>query len=375
MRYFNLTLLLILGTGVFCFSQKGSLVIDIDKALSVSSQPVMLSSIASSVEYIPLETNDSVLIGGVISQVYLTRNYILVTDESHTPYLFDRSGKFLSRLGSRGKGPGEMSGLVSSVYVEDQTGRISVFSSGKLYLFNTEGALLEEIPLTERVFGEPVYSVQYGGNDKNLIYFQYTIGSGSPVYQIKTSDQEGYHSSVLPVNIGVKETVSPSNDPHVPDSRSYNLTVFFMPDHVCIFDEIGRIVTEMNFDGTIKEQYVVKNSSRNKNGSEIFIGNMVSTPRYHFLRILSDKSSFTLFDKKKNRTIILPAQTGGLINDVDDGPNFWCVAYSTEGEYVSFMPAHRFIQSSQESDNPELKSIAATLKEDDNLVLMIASSK
>ncbi len=375
MKRLYFTAILFLGTFFFCQAQKSEPVIDMDRALSAPLKPVKLSSIASSLEYIPLETNDSVLIGGTILHKYMTQDYILITDLAQTPYLFDRSGKFLCKLGRRGKGPGETTGLVSSLYVDPQTGRIFVFSSGNLFIFDTKGALLQEIPVTERVFGKTLYSAQYGGNDRHILYLRYDYGSTPPVYQIKTSDGEGRGAVSQPLTIGVRETVTPHSDPHIPPSRSYNNTVFFMPDHVCIFDETSLSMTEMAFDGTVERQYMVKKSSRNSDGSEIFIGNMTSTPRYYFLTVLSDKSRYAIYDKKKGQLTALPSDTEGLIDDLDNGRNFWCSGYSTEGEYFTTCPAHLFKESAELSDNPKLKEIAARLQEDDNPVIIVARPK
>lgn len=75
------------------------------KASEVISDPVKLSEIAEKVEYIPLQTGDSSLIG-------LTANFA-VTDDHYffhygaSVYEFDKDGQFIKSLFRPGRGPGE----------------------------------------------------------------------------------------------------------------------------------------------------------------------------------------------------------------------------------------------------------------------------
>jgi len=59
-----------------------------------------------SVKYIPLETNNSCLIADA-SFVSLYDEFILVADSKHNVFLFDLNGKFIRKIGIKGKGPGE----------------------------------------------------------------------------------------------------------------------------------------------------------------------------------------------------------------------------------------------------------------------------
>ena len=67
-----------------------------------------LSSIASSFSVIPLETNDSCLIGG-ISKLEFYGGKIFVLDKMHSArlYVFDTQGEYKFAIGKRGSGPNE----------------------------------------------------------------------------------------------------------------------------------------------------------------------------------------------------------------------------------------------------------------------------
>lgn len=66
------------------------------------------SEFAEAVEMVPLEfTDESIL--GEIKKVVLSEDFIFVMERDNSAgiYTFDRSGKFLYRIGSRGQGPEE----------------------------------------------------------------------------------------------------------------------------------------------------------------------------------------------------------------------------------------------------------------------------
>ena len=83
------------------------LIVDIDP----TSQPkgsLMLSDLVERVEYIPLETNENCIVGDIFSLFDVSKNYIAVdVTQTREVFLFDRTGRFVSKIGSRGQGPGE----------------------------------------------------------------------------------------------------------------------------------------------------------------------------------------------------------------------------------------------------------------------------
>jgi hypothetical protein len=114
--------------------------IDIEQGFS-DKREMYLSEIATDIEYVPLETTDESLISSV-SKVITHQNYIIVLDKKiQADFVFDRSGKFIRKIGAVGNGPGEYIGIadisirhrdsVLCIY-DDQTNRLSSYSlSGK----------------------------------------------------------------------------------------------------------------------------------------------------------------------------------------------------------------------------------------------------
>lgn len=78
--------------------------LDIRSAIDTQKE-AKLSSLASELHYVPLETNPACLIAKV-KQIRIIRNYIFVLDKKAL-YKFDLNGKFIQQIGAFGKGPGE----------------------------------------------------------------------------------------------------------------------------------------------------------------------------------------------------------------------------------------------------------------------------
>jgi hypothetical protein len=71
------------------------------------------TQLIDSCTYIPLETSDRILIGRV-KQLKITDKYIfLVNSENDSLYVFNRQGKFLNTIGTRGRGPREYRSIQS----------------------------------------------------------------------------------------------------------------------------------------------------------------------------------------------------------------------------------------------------------------------
>ena len=76
--------------------------ININDAQTMNYQPLL-----DSINYIPLETTDQSLIGN-IGKIYITPSNILIFDSKQTAILlFDKEGKFIRKIGQKGRGPEE----------------------------------------------------------------------------------------------------------------------------------------------------------------------------------------------------------------------------------------------------------------------------
>lgn len=78
-----------------------------------------LSEIADSIEVIKLQTEPGDILG-LIREIIIKDKYIYVVDKSQQAiFLFDKSGRFVSKLARQGRGPGEYI-LMKPVFVDDK---------------------------------------------------------------------------------------------------------------------------------------------------------------------------------------------------------------------------------------------------------------
>lgn len=90
---------------------------------------LLRSDLIRTVEIIPLQTLDSALLGTDPELIVDGTEYYLVDRNGSLEILrYDSIGRFLNRIGYRGKGPQEYL-KISNVYVDPNTGNLSVFSS------------------------------------------------------------------------------------------------------------------------------------------------------------------------------------------------------------------------------------------------------
>jgi hypothetical protein len=109
--------------------------IDLEKSITnINSIP--LSTLGRKLEYVPLETDTACLIQN-ISNAFLTDSLIFISDYKRL-FKFDKDGKFLKQIGSKGRGPGEYPSLGN--FIIDQYSReIFVLSSRIVLVYDFDG--------------------------------------------------------------------------------------------------------------------------------------------------------------------------------------------------------------------------------------------
>ena len=107
-----------------------------------------LSSFVKSIDFIPLETTDECLLRG-IGKAAIYGDYIHVVDEpdyrSPCVYQFNKSGKFIRQIGSKGEGPEEF--VEMRGFVLDKDGNICICDGvrKKILTYKSDGTFLHSI--------------------------------------------------------------------------------------------------------------------------------------------------------------------------------------------------------------------------------------
>lgn len=99
--------------------------------INVKGKRAPLSEFASAVEYIPLETSDSILIGNVEKLIVWKDQYYILDNLTETIFCFDANGKYQKRLYRKGEGPEEYASI-SDFEIDRKTGDICIYSNPTL---------------------------------------------------------------------------------------------------------------------------------------------------------------------------------------------------------------------------------------------------
>lgn len=109
-------------------SQSENPVVNVRTALQ-NENPISLKNDVESIEYIPLEANDSCLISNLLN-LQVSDDYLFMYNGKSGQILqFDRKGKFIRQIGREGNGPEEY-GMVSELAVDNTRKELSVFQYG-----------------------------------------------------------------------------------------------------------------------------------------------------------------------------------------------------------------------------------------------------
>lgn len=351
---------------------------------------ISLSEIADDISYVPLE--DSILISGVnaTTNPLFTEDRIYLYDANHGILKFSRSGKFLGKIGNKGRGPGEYlyghaftaDPKTGSVYLNDLNSHIKVYSHSGNYL---RSILLDKY--------QGSIDILDFFNDKLFVSFNFQYGDDFK-YECVFLDTLG--------NIVAKK------DRSIPIFKSNYLVgggTFHFKDNLNFWHNFTDTVTTFSGDMTYKpafllaqgvfrlpKQYIddpLKRISDFTSFEQIFETNRFLILRYNFYK---GKNSLVLIEKDKKKSFLSYYSFddfNGLFNDLDGGIKFQPRGYLVEDgrEYlIELKEALRIkaYSNSKEFDNTEarnpekkaaFKKMADSLGENGNPVLMIVRLK
>ena len=364
----------------------GCVVLDLDEALR-SAPKFKLSDIVSSIEYVPLETSDSCLLPGVCFVNSITDDYILVSDLDQAPYLFDRQGKFLNRIGRRGRGPGEIHRYICGGCIDPETKEVTVFLNGLYTMrFDIRGNFLSEDQLSIRKFhpGETGYRsphislYDHKGNGNRTFYFHFNADS-TRIFMSDTHAMEETFER-LPGMYGVAYEAKPYKNflgyNNIHYQTNYYPSYFEGPDYLGYFDGSigsGRYYRFYYDDGHVENPFRIKFSKtypeRGLNimfmevGDYIFMG--VTAP--------SLETYFFMYDTRNGQ---LFRSENLFENDVDDGFDFFPCGCTPDGRHlwgIAFISDLK--KQAETSDNPKFRAFADSMAEDANPIIIYGKLK
>jgi hypothetical protein len=339
---------------------------------------------AESISYIPLETCAEALIAQINRLEYLNSFFILSQAEI---YRFDDEGKFICRIGKRGKGPSEY--LLANdfaVCVESKLVLVLSFIERKIYMYSYNGDYIKTIDSPK--FTTNVRCI------KGFIFCYNKNIEGDLLDKFHIIDFDGQIVKSFPNYYSFKPIENPiilENEVSFSNNRGelfikelYSDTVFHLND----FEMIPKYILSL---GKSRIPPDFKESIRDFNDFDEVTKNYVIDRKLfvskNFVYFEFDyKSQRYIYWGRENGSNLLSNRNSGIINDFDGGVDIWINGLRSDNSFISWVNTYQLkahvASDAFKNSTPkypekkrELERLANSLSENDNPVLMIVKLK
>jgi len=371
-----------------------------------------ISDFASSITYIPLETNDNVLIDGIINQIIYERDKIIIKDLNQSCMVFNSNGRFLHYLGKKGLGPDEYL-FVRNISLWNDSIFLHTYSPAKIRIYNSEGRLLniikpENVPETYDLRSIWFLSSRFYLSDIVKMAANFSYSSYPRALLLHEENNQLTINREYPQVILKKETGG--------FSVSYEVaTMYRFKDQIRTYKAINDTIFTVGPEMEIDKAYVFDfgkyrantkwmfEMSQNKELIYIWPLNIMESTNYLFIefffgnqaperfdyltrpgtpyeRINTDYRVFGIFDKRTGQLKLMnqPIKKKlGFRNDIDGGPVIWPAYISSNDELISTIQPEEFMDYYSRIMNPsaELRKIAEQIEFDDNPIVIVTKLK
>ena len=369
-----------------------------------------LSDYATDIRYVPIETQESSLIGGMRQIVY-ENEQIIISDDINNCYLFDNNGKFIRKIGSAGRGPNEYL-YIPRVYVHNNL--IFLNDRSKLIIYDTNGFLIDNInlwssdlsrsyivrnvlPLSRDTFVMDVVTLDNEYYPKAILFESYQLNA-KPIKEYPSSVKLDKVAAAF--SISDEEAIMYRFKDEIRTYKYINCDTLFTIGQdtemksAFIF-ELGQYRPTLSYlefrDGPDGGMNFIRPANIFESINHLFIefsfAKYAPEPfKYTYSFPGSDPRERTnynvcgVFDKSSGQLTLMKQSIKGklgLKNDVDDGPIIWPHYISSNNELVTYISAKDFLDyfNKIEEPSPQLIEISKQIGMDDNPIAIIAKLK
>lgn len=356
---------------------------------------IYLSEIANDIGYIPLETKKECLVAD-IQNIEFTSARILILDDMDQIMLFDTSGKFLRRIGKKGKGPDEYL-TASRVRISENKNEIYLFDGTKsrIFVFNPEtgkcsrSAEIDFFPSDFEIF-----------NDKLLAFYcsEATFPFSNKYFHIFM-----VNTNNLKVRDSIfKRTDLVSGAEAVESDRGF-VHLYIKDDKLYCWDSNSDTTIYVNERHNIINSFIIDYNKfhRSSNitddtqvpeGKNFYLDRVIETDNYFFLEGIYQGryGRFILFDKNdkaaNNVYFNYDFHDQGFHNDIDGGIPFWPKGKVDQNKLYDHMSPlelkrlmnHKYYENipvKNKKQNQQLKQFLKDAEITDNPIIFILSLK
>jgi len=312
-----------------------------------NSKVLHLSQITSDVEYIKLETSNDCMIRR-LDKCYFTDSLIFIGNRDHV-LEFSRDGKFQRRIGSPGRGPGEID-LIRSISILADKKMIAVETNANrtMLYFSFDGNVIKTVKIPDAAYTKVMNDgrnivYDFGAWGSNKYTFSLTDKTGDTISTVKNYCNWLNTSGGVLVSGGWQEPFTSKNNWFVKDkyndtiytitsdairpSYSINLGKYKLPDELRP-ERLGLDKMQLYQENAINYFYVNLFEASGK----LFI--------VSHCYLAKGGWKYLIYDKKERIGIQLGDARNlptGFINDCDGGPDFWPVGTVNDNQVYAVL--------------------------------------
>jgi hypothetical protein len=361
--------------------------IDLTQNLN-NNKELTLSDIATDINYIKLESNKDCYISDIKSY-FIGNHYIVIQDKLLDGlYIFDINGKFLRKIGIKGKGPAECVGITAfNIDENEEFVYISTFD-----YFLKKYSLKGEFVRSSRLY-LPQNFIKYIDNEEFVLAFPYPQSVQLENFSFRVVSFEGKILKRL-----LYRDISGAN----PRQTMMHPYIYDYLDTVCFWEKYCDTIYSVTKDKKLVPRWVLNDPKKayslakqtnveispSFREGDLYISGFLETPNLFFLKAwYKNKEHHMVYEKGNKLLTRLPISAfgPGYINDIDGGGYFFPSTY-TNNKLYEFFELDRFIQLRNEGKLPKVNVKNLKRKEildkliqehnlNDNPVLMIVSLK
>jgi hypothetical protein len=341
-----------------------------------NKREITVSQIAENIKYIPLETNSNSLIDRIMDAKF-TREFIFIKDSKNGLMQFTRDGKFIQKVGMRGKGPGEY--LFMRNFSIDEKNRLIYLQSNEkqeILIYSFKGDYLKSIP-----FNLEVYKINWV-RDSIFMSFSEPV-TGNEKYVFMELNSNGDTLQTIPnyyhwnYNLPFQRTIVYNNrtDFYLFENRLhfkgwYNDTVYTYNDR----DQIVSIYFINLKEYKLPDELRVEKGSKQTNSSRYFWDCVTETRKYIIIKYSSYfnpleeteiTTGYIMYNKEDKSGYNIECHDcneQGFKNDFDGGPLI-TPDYVNDSTLFRFIDAWELNQYIKSKEFLESKPIHPDLKE------------
>ena len=376
-------MLALLATGCGDANQKPSALPQIDVRTNYPEKEICLQDVAE-VSYIALDSQDGILFRGNVND-FSDKGIVIMDSQNNRLIFFDKQGKFQYVIQRQGQGPEEYSMMLDALVDWDKED-VFVFDSGsRIVVYSLDGTFKRKLPLNANLVQHDAYiwsdsqlvACRYGNWDKDekLVPYQPIVLLSKEDGKMDSLSYRKEHS--FPTYIGAKEM---NIRIHWPSLDKLNGDVY-------VNDLSADTIYRWDARTQALQPVMTRTPSVTLDDLDGYFMDLKGvSSQYYFLHFLARQASmdshFVMVDEK-SRNAVYDRKEGKVYH-----PKFTNKDYpSMEKIHLNFceeenacaivqLEAFKLIEALEAGElSGELKTIAESLKEEDNPVLMVVKFK